>query len=171
MRRVSLQTPEGFRSLAATLLPARALDIHQPAIEVADACAAVGDLTHNGDPTDDELELGREVRLFRARVIEAVEASVEMLVNDIAADVLGRELALAPADVEAIVDRALERFAREEPLRVRVHADDAAALRCAVPVVTDARLRPGDAVIELRDGNVDASLGVRLETLVRAVLA
>jgi len=117
---------------------------------------------------DDTLELMREVRLFYARVVEAVEAAVETLVADIAVDVLGRELLLAPCDIEAIVDRALARFTSEQPLRVRVHPDDAVLLQCAVPVVADERLRAGDAVVELREGSVDASLGVRLAALVRA---
>ena len=111
----------------------------------------------------------RDLRLFHARVIEAVEAAVETLVGDIAADVLGRELLLAPAGLEVIVDRALQRFASEQPLRVRVHPDDACGLNCGVPVVADARLRRGDAAIDLRDGSVDTSLGVRLAAIVRTV--
>lgn len=173
MRRVSLQTPERFRSLAATLLAARTPAADEPALEIVEALLEKPEEFDEpaGDPADDDLELARDVRLFHARVIEAVEAAVETLVTDIAADVLGRELALAPVDIEAIVDRVLQRFADEEPLRVRVHAEDAASMKCAIPVVTDMRLRPGDAVIELRDGSVDASLGVRLATLVRAGLA
>lgn len=167
MRRVSLQTPEQFRSLAATLLAARAPGPGEPAFEIVqEIVQAVAD-----EPDDDEVELARDVRLFHARIIEAVEAAVEMLVADIAADVLARELSLAPVEVDAIVDRALQRFAAEEPLRVRVHADDLPRLECAVPAVADARLRPGDAVIELRAGTVDLSLGVRLASLVRAALA
>ncbi len=120
-------------------------------------------------PDDDLAELARDVRLFHARIIEAVEDAVEMLVTDIAADVLGRELLLEPAGIEAIIDRALQRFAAEEPLRVRVHAQDVERLKCGVPVVADTQLRPGDAIIELRSGSVDASLGVRLAALVQAV--
>jgi flagellar biosynthesis/type III secretory pathway protein FliH len=116
----------------------------------------------------DEIGLLREMRLFRARVIEATEAAVETLVADIAADVLARELLLTPADVETIVDRALQRFLEDEPLRVRVHAGDAPKLECGVPVVADDTLRRGDAVIELRTGTIDARLGVRLATLLQA---
>jgi flagellar assembly protein FliH len=112
----------------------------------------------------------RDVRLFHARIIEAVEAAVETLVTDIAADVLARELLLAPAEIEAIVDRALSRFAAEEPLRVRMHAEDVTRLHCGIPVLADEALRPGDAVIELRNGSVDASLGVRLASLLQARL-
>lgn len=177
-----MQTPERFRSLAATLIAARAPAPDEPAFEIVEelerasrSSAALRQAQDeqayaqdDGEWGDDLLELAREVRLFQARVIEAVEAAVETLVGDIAADVLGRELLLAPADIDAIVDAALERFVSEEPLRVRVHPEDVPRLACGVPVVADAGLRPGDAVIELRRGSVDASLGVRLATLLQA---
>jgi flagellar biosynthesis/type III secretory pathway protein FliH len=117
------------------------------------------------DVLDEEVQLGKDVRLFHARVIEAVEAAVETLLEDIAAEIVGRELELQPVHIGAIVDRALQRLAGEEPLRVRVHADDAARVRCGVPVVEDAHLRPGDAVIELRDGITDLTLGARFAAL------
>lgn len=163
-----MQTPENFRSLAATLLAARTPAPDEPSFEILeeiiDAPAAV-------ETDDEQLGLLRDVRLFHARVIEAVDAAVETLVADIAADVLGRELLLAPAEIEAIVDRALARFAAEEPVRVRVHGDDAVRITCGVPVVPDARLRPGDAVIELRNGSIDACLGVRLHALLQAAVS
>jgi flagellar biosynthesis/type III secretory pathway protein FliH len=106
--------------------------------------------------------------LFHARVIEAVEAAVEPIVEGIAADVLARELLVAPADVEAIVDRALQRFVSEEPIRVRVHPDDAPNVQCGAPVVADSSLQRGDAVIDLRNGSLDASLAVRLAVLLGA---
>ncbi len=115
-------------------------------------------------------ELLREVRLFRARVAEAVDLAAATLLQDIAADVVGRELELAPVAIERIVDRALARYLAEEPLRVRVHPDDAAALRDApIAVEADPRLRRGDAAVDLRNGTVDASLGVRLDDAVRAL--
>lgn len=156
-----MQTPERFRSLASTLTGSESLD--GPDIVQQEEASSEG--IPRNDPievSDNERELVREVRLFHARVIEAVEASVETLTADIAADVLARELCLAPADIEAIIDRALQRFAQEQPVRVRVHDADLAGLTCSVPLIADARLRPGDAVIELRSGSVDASLGVRL---------
>ncbi|HEY9180016.1 MAG TPA: FliH/SctL family protein [Candidatus Baltobacteraceae bacterium] len=123
------------------------------------------------DASDDELALAREVRLFHVRVIEGVEAAVERIVTDIAADVVARELLLEPADIEAIVDRALQRFSRKEPLRVRVHREDAPRVNCGFPVAADDALRPGDAIVELRTGSVNASLGVRLSAIVAAALA
>ena len=169
-----MQTPEHFRSLASTLIARRTPADDEPAFSIVeDAIDPVIEEVLDGgeaDESDDAADLLRDVRLFHARIIEAVESAVETLAGDIAADVLGRELLLAPADVEAIVDRALQRYAAEHPLRVRVHESDA-AMACAVPLVVDARLRPGDAVIELSNGTVDASLGMRLATLMRGLHA
>jgi flagellar biosynthesis/type III secretory pathway protein FliH len=138
-----------------------------PAIDAASAPQRDGEIRTGDVSNDDEIEMLRDVRLFHARIIEAVEAAVETLAADIAADVLGRELVLAPADIESIVDRALERFACEQPLRVRVHADDVPRLRCALPVVADPQLRAGDALIEVKAGVIDASLGVRLRSVMQ----
>lgn len=113
-------------------------------------------------------EAARDVRLFRARIAEALEAALERLLADVAAEVLGRELLLQPCEIDAIAGRALQRYAAEEPLRVRVHEDDVARVRCGVTAVADPELRRGDAVIELRDGCIDASLGIRLEYILRA---
>jgi flagellar biosynthesis/type III secretory pathway protein FliH len=106
--------------------------------------------------------------LFHARVIEGVEAAVETLLTDVAADVLGRELLLAPADLKTIVNCMIQRYLSDEPLRVRVHPSDA-GFSCALPVVPDERLRSGDAVMELRCGTVDAALGVRLATVMHGI--
>jgi seryl-tRNA synthetase len=125
----------------------------------------------SGELEDAESGLLRDVRLFHASVIEGVEAAIETITGDIAAGVLGRELQLAPADIDAIVDRALQRYLADEPLRVRVHPDEAVGLSCGVPVVGDERLRYGDAVIELRCGSVDATLGVRFASVLRAARA
>jgi flagellar biosynthesis/type III secretory pathway protein FliH len=168
-----LHTPEGFVSLASILRHAQDDEVLQPHRHGEPVEPRCDDdvVVVDDAPCEGEREMLREVRLFHARVTEAVEASVETLVKDIAAEVLGRELLLAPADIERIVDRALHRFAAEEPLRVRVHSDDLSRLKCALPVLADNALRPGDAILELRNGYVDASLGVRVEALLRAVTA
>lgn len=163
-----MRTPENFRSLASMLLRQSepAAGDTEPVLSGVEAIPQC-----DTDASEDELELMREIRLFHARIIEAAEAAVERVVSDVAADVLARELLLEPADIEAIVDRGLKRFAAEEPLRVRVHADDAPRLNCSVPAIADERLRAGDAVIELRGGSIDATLGVRLSTVVEAALS
>lgn len=145
--------PEEFRSLAQMLAP----PCEAPPLEIA-----VED-----ESAEAEAALLREVRLFRANVAERVDAAVETLLRDIACDVLARELRIGPAEIDAIVLRALERYFSEEPLRVHVHPADAPRVTCDIPVIADETLREGDAVIELRDGAIDASLGVRLDAVLR----
>lgn len=156
MRSSLLQTPDDFISLASQLR----------AQHDRETGAGVPELAFEEEPDEprlaEERELLREVRLFRARIAEALEQTLRALLCDIAAEVLARELQLAPADIAAIALRVLERFAQEEPLRVRVHPDDAPQVRCGIPVVEDPRLPQGDVVIELRDGAVVSSLGMRL---------
>jgi flagellar biosynthesis/type III secretory pathway protein FliH len=107
-----------------------------------------------------------EIRRFRAGVADAFEYEVETLLRDVAADVLARELQLAPADVAAIVARTRSRCARERIVAVHVHPEDVGALaNLDIDVLSDAALRRGDVVIELQSGTVDLSLGVRLDAV------
>ena len=146
----------GFRSFAELLAPpaetATATDTAehaQQALQTAshEECACVQTL--------------RDVRLFRAHVAEAVDASVQLLLQDIAADVLARELQIAPADIAAIVQRVITRFDADEPLRVRVSQSEH-AVDVDIPLLIDPELRAGDAIIEFASGSVDARLGTRL---------
>jgi flagellar biosynthesis/type III secretory pathway protein FliH len=142
---------------------------HAPEEQFDDAPANdIDDIAEeDAEYADAQADTLRELRLFNARVIEGVEAAVETLLGDIAAEVLGRELQLAPADLQTIVDRALQRYMADEPLRVRAHPTDALAISCALPLVADERLRSGDIVLELRCGSVDGTLGVRLAGAIR----
>jgi flagellar assembly protein FliH len=155
-----LQKPDGFRSLAELLREPR---------ERPRAAAEVEPPEDSDEQGDVQAAASRELRLFLARVAEALESSVEMLRNDIAAEVVGRELQLAPADLRTIVNRAIRRYASEVPVRVRVHPDDRDKLDGEFCTIADAQLRPGDAVLEVRGGAIDASLGVRLESVLRAI--
>lgn len=105
----------------------------------------------------------RDARHFRAVLADLVELRSREAWKDIAAEVVGRELMLAPADLHAIVQRAIDRG--NDVLRVRVHPLDADRLDVAWPIVPDESLRTGDAVIETREGTIDARLGVRLAML------
>mgnify|MGYP001358458681 CR=1 FL=1 len=154
-----MQRPDGFRSLADLLREPRG--DAQPAVQL-ESCEDEGE-------RDAQIAAARECRLFAARVAEALESAIEMLRNDIAAEVVGRELRLAPADLRAIVSRTLQRYALEAPVRVRVHPDDLDSLRTEFSTIADAKLRRGDAVLEVRGGVIDASLGVRLESVLKAI--
>jgi len=158
----TLQTPEGFRSLASMLQA-------QPDAPIPEQPEVCGEPSWESVvPQADRDEIVRDIRLFRARIEEAVEEAVHVLLADIAADVVARELQLAPADIRAIVRRTMQQFAAEQPLRVRVDPSSVHTLDCGVPVVADESLRPGDAIVELRTGSIDATLGARLETLLHA---
>lgn len=155
-----MQTPDGFISLAAQLRGGAG----EPEMP-----SAAPPIVFEDDEADaelaDESALLRDVRLFRARIAEALEESVRTLLCDIAADVLARELQLAPADIAAIVQRVLERYAQDEPLRIRAHPAEAPRLHCTIPVVRDTRLGEGDVAIELCTGTIVSSLGLRLDAV------
>ena len=157
-----MQTPEEFRRLA-DLLRDGELAPQPPGGEMGEEVAG------ESDAFEAETTAARDVRLFRARVEEAIESAVVALRCDIAAEIIGRELQLAPASIGEIVQRALRRFAGERPVRVRVHPEDAGSLGVhEVETVADSRLRRGDAVLECGDGTIDISLGVRLDAVLRA---
>jgi flagellar biosynthesis/type III secretory pathway protein FliH len=121
------------------------------------------------DPSEDVREVLRDVRRFYAALRDAFDAAREELLRDLAADVLARELACAPVEIERIAARALERVRDEEPLRILAHPDDVTALGgLGLPVVAKMRLRRGDLQLVIRHGTIDVSLGVRLAHLLEA---
>jgi len=110
-------------------------------------------------------EVLSRVRRFRAMLADALDRSLADLLRDICTEVVGRELYCAPADLQRIVQRALERAAPGEPLAVHVHPSQLELVQIDLPVVGDDRLRTDDVRIELRSGTIDASLGVRIEQM------
>jgi flagellar biosynthesis/type III secretory pathway protein FliH len=112
------------------------------------------------------VELMRDVRVFRAHLREAFEVARDALVRELAYAVLGRELQLAPSDVGLIAARLLAEHPAAQPLLLRVAPADLAQLALQAetlpPLQADATLAPGDAVLELACGHIDARLGVRL---------
>jgi flagellar biosynthesis/type III secretory pathway protein FliH len=135
--------------------------------------AAIGPLAYDDEPVaeppvrpvDDDViaDAASRARRFRAMLADALDRTLADLLRDIAAEVIGRELQCAPAELQHIVQRALERAADELPVSVRVHPSQLELLRLDLPLVADARLRRDDVRIELRSGTIDASLGARLE--------
>lgn len=150
--------PETFRSLASMVLEGG------PSAE-DDAAPPRTDEHTDVQPVQ---EACREARLFAARLHETVGALAARMLEDIAADVLARELRMAPVDIACVIERAIARCLIDEPIRVRAHPDEASAVACGIPVVADERLRRGDAVLELRDGLMDCTLGARLSTVLHA---
>jgi flagellar biosynthesis/type III secretory pathway protein FliH len=107
----------------------------------------------------------REAKLFRARLEDALAEALARLVRELAAGVLARELRIAPCDLAALLRATL---AQAPVVRVRVAPDD---LRSGneLPFVADSSLQPGDAIVELAGGALDARLGVRLSAVLEAV--
>ena len=143
-------------------VPAAAVGAHD---EPLDATSAHSESPNAGGESADELAAAlREARLFRARVADALDEAVPRLVRELAANVLMRELRLAPCEIGALVAQVRE---RAPVVRVRVASDDVARVR-GVPVVADDELAPGDAIVEVAGGALDARLGVRLAAVLEA---
>jgi hypothetical protein len=123
-------------------------------VRTTDVAADIRD----ADDAGDVRAVLRDARLFRARLADAFDSAATKLVRELAADVLMRELRLAPCDIAALVQRVRD---RAPVVRVRVAAVDVDAVR-GVPVVIDPALEAGDAMVELAGGALDARLGARL---------
>jgi hypothetical protein len=106
----------------------------------------------------------RDARLFRARLGDAFDDARSRLLRELAADVLARELRIAPCDLDLLARRVL---AAAPVVRIRVAPCDVGAIG-GVPIVADAELSAGDAVVELAGGTLDARLGVRLAQVLEA---
>ncbi len=117
-------------------------------------------------PSRPEAELLRDIRLFRARLADALAAATGTLLRELATAVLGRELHAAPADVAALTARILAEHPAATPVLIRHASGDAVALD--VPAVADPALAPGDVIVAFTGGEVDARLGVRLAAVLEA---
>jgi len=156
---------EGFRSLASVLRErALAPTIAPPAaprppvvaelVPVAPAIVA--------SPTAQVASFCSDVALARVAALEAFERGAAALLERLADEVLARELAIAPADVNVLVRRLVAAFDAASPVAIVASPADAASIDCAVPVRGDPSLAPGDVVLVVRDGTVDARMPLRL---------
>jgi len=111
----------------------------------------------------------REARLFSARLADALDARLARLLAAIASEIVARELRLAPVDLAALAARIAADHAAS-PLAIRVAPSDRDALAaCDLPVIEDAVLEPGDAIVVFAAGEIDARLGVRLAAVIEAL--
>lgn len=108
-------------------------------------------------------------RRFRAALGDALEAALPQLLRAIAQDVLARELQLEPVAIARVVAAALDRAGSDHVLAIRVHPNEHDAVaKLGFTTIADAGLGAGDCRIELRSGTIDASLRLRLETVLAA---
>jgi hypothetical protein len=114
--------------------------------------------------------LAGEVALLRAAALEAFERASERLLQGLAAEVLGRDLALAPCDIETLTRRFVAELMEFEPLALVLSPADANRVRSSLPVRVDSALRSGDAIVEVRDGAFESRAAFRLESSVAAAL-
>jgi hypothetical protein len=160
----------------AELVAAEAAQPFAPVPECgAGAASYDADASASETITSPELvEILREARVFRARLADAFDDTAARLVRELAAQVLVRELRLAPCEIAELVARVRERI---PVVRVRVSSRDAARLHGAsngsvgmdrLSVVADEQLGDGDAIVEVAGGALDARLGVRLAAVLEA---
>jgi flagellar biosynthesis/type III secretory pathway protein FliH len=142
----------------AVSLRARDCEPAAPALEAAAAALPAPD------------HFVKELALARLAALEAFDRAVPRLLEALARDVLARELALAPADLEHLVSLARNRLAAEEPVALWVAPVDSTRLALELPVRSDPALRPGDLVVHVRDGEVDARFSLRVEEALAAAL-
>jgi flagellar biosynthesis/type III secretory pathway protein FliH len=109
---------------------------------------------------DAAAELLQELSLARLAALEAYDRAVPRLLAALADDVLGRELAVASADLGTLAAELRARFAREEPVAVVIAPTEPFA-ECTLPVRRDPALHAGDLILEVRDGEVDARFRLR----------
>jgi len=101
--------------------------------------------------------------LMRLAALEAFEAGTARMLTSLAGDVLARELLLGPADIAALLKRALAAFVEHEPVSIAVSPADAERVRVPLPVRVDSSLAAGDLIVHVRDGAFESSFSFRLQ--------
>ncbi len=106
--------------------------------------------------------LAAELALLRVAACESFEDAVRRLLERLAREVLGRELALAPCDLGALLAAARAELEAHEPLCLVTAPGERQEWPRPFQHRSDPSLSRGDLYIEVRDGAFDASLNVRL---------
>jgi flagellar biosynthesis/type III secretory pathway protein FliH len=86
----------------------------------------------------------------------------------LARDVLARELVVSPPDLAALSRALAAEFSNDEPVVFAVAREDLAHFPPGLPVRVDPRLRAGDVVLEVRDGEIDARFALRVRAALQA---
>ncbi len=117
-----------------------------------------------------------DVANLRPRLREEAESDVVQLSLAIARRILHRELSLEPEAIQALVQVALDRLAKQEIYRVHIHPAQEQAVRAAlavhhsaVEVAVDPRLEVGALMFETNRGKMDASVAAQFEEIERGL--
>lgn len=160
---------EGFVPLARFLRPPPPEPVVFSLPQVPAVGATFAPCSHSEESFTQFAATFGAIRRFRAALADALDVAVQQLLEEIAENVLARELTVAGADVASIVAKTRERFSSERVLRVRVHPRDRSALdSLEIDSVLDETLVPGDVIAELRSGTIDLRLCARLESALAA---
>ena len=111
----------------------------------------------------------RVARHFRAALADALANATATLIRELASEVLARELTITPCAIESLVARLASDHVSAGPLRLRISPFDRVTT-CEFPIVVDASIQAGDALLECTSGIVDARLGVRLSDVLDRAL-
>lgn len=115
--------------------------------------------------------VGGDLALMRLAACESFERAARDMLVSFAQELLGRELALAPVDVAALLRRAVASFAELEPVHVVVSPEDESrAAAIPLPLRTDPELAAGDFIIAVRDGALESPRSFRLKAILEGVL-
>ena len=172
---------EARRTLDSAAREARALvdSARAEALAIRESAAAQGREQGLASVT----ELAARAALLRDRVLAQAEPELVALAFEVARRVLDAVAQRDRAVVVEVAGRALEAVRQRRELTVRVHPDDASALReqearlCGrlagapcIAVVEDASVGRGGALVETEVGTVDARLATQVDALRRAML-
>jgi flagellar assembly protein FliH len=117
-----------------------------------------------------------ELAALRSRIRRDAEQDLLKLSIAIARRVLHRELTLDPESIEGLIKVALEKLQSRELCRVRVHPDQAEAIKASfeqfanshkIELVSDTSLQCGDVLFETAHGTLDASIESQLREIER----
>jgi flagellar assembly protein FliH len=129
--------------------------------------------------TDQLAHTVADVAACRGDAIRRAEADIVQLSMEIARRVIHRELSMDSSVLGALIRAALEKLASQEVHRVRVHPDQAQAVRrCLeemgrstdIEVAGDPTLPPGGAIFESSRGSLDASVETQLQEIERGLV-
>lgn len=165
------ETAPGFIPLALLLRPLPPTVLSTPPEPAVPPLAGVPAREEEKPPFEETPSFDDGRALLQVRLAEWFERARERLLRGFAREVLVRELALAPVDVDLLARQAIAAFADDAPHALAVAPGDVARLQIALPVVADAGLEPGDVALEVSDGRLLSSVQLRVDGVIADVLA